>query len=114
MTDKLSEFLAVEVMGQRFRMRYAGDRECPDWYPLKIPVRDWSPPTNIEQAIMCAEKFHRFSSGKGNPDKKKQYSAAVYKLGKTVVQRGMTYRANGETLEAAISLACARAAGWEE
>lgn len=119
MTDQpivdLNEFLATEVMGwsvEHDDEPYPFD--TPDFYAskigLEIAVKDWSPSTNIEQAMMLLDA--------------KALEIDVLVLGVDDVGNWWAYLDTGSgsfrsdlehaTRAEAISLAVARAAGWEE
>lgn len=112
--DKLSEWLAIHVMGWSKRREYGDTRF---WWvdesdSIKATVNEkhglhdlWSPPTDIEQAMMCLEK-----SGWWNLSKDEitgDFSCEV-----AIDDQFQTLEI-ASTIPMAISLACARAAGWD-
>ena len=99
MTDKLNEFLAVEVMG---------------WESSARALLKWNPTENIEQAMMSA---NRFSGGRNN-----RVKIIIGEFTQCWIQTGnasenfwdtIAHAASVNTCEA-ISLACARAKGWKD
>jgi hypothetical protein len=97
MTDKLNEFLAVEVMGWCIE---DDDAYFDSAGIFQEPVYMFQPDKNIEQAMMCLEKFLHWQI-----DCK---PAGFYVHIKDEI--GISH----ESLPIAISLACARAKGWKD
>ena len=111
----INEFLATEVMGWR-RKKGHHDTNGPILHAHYIDpankdfwldAHDWNPTENIEQAMMCLEQI----------DSHKGY-VEIFR-GKSGWPWSVRFRPNDEyvgdeSLPMAISLACARAAGWKE
>lgn len=102
----LNEHLAINVMGLHlspfYKEKYWWDDEC------ITPVfneKDWNPSENIEQAFMCLDTFPSFTITK--PDHGAftcDVKIGYHKNWKAVVD---------QSLPKAISLACAKATGFE-
>ena len=101
----LDEFLAIEVMGWKKQ-----NTTSPVWWlDAKTRagmhlIKDWSPTTNIEQAMMCLERFQGWTIGEVDIGNSRGFMVVMAEKG----WRGCQH----ESLPMAISLACARAKGW--
>jgi len=112
----LNEFLATEVMG--WTLVY-GDEPYPfDTHPfytsngedLVIFKKNWNPTENIEQAIMCAEALpHRWVVEALRDPLEKPYLASIREADRL---HNLAIAA-GDSPEEALSLAVARARGFE-
>ena len=108
----LDEFLAVEVMGWKLKEEPFFTGWASDNGFFHFHVQQWSPTTDIKQAMMCLEQLGTWSID-GNREFIPAYD--VY-AGYYENHDGGHWRStsSGESLPMAISLACARAKGWEE
>lgn len=109
--EKLSEFLAVEVMGfvvetQPIRLRFVDPNTGRDYGWCE----NWSPPTNIEQAMMCAKNISKTHIVKIvlNDD----YASCDINFERYFAI--CNYEDYNCADAMAISLACARAVGYQE
>ena len=111
MTD-LNTFLATEVMGWRYNDYNQGE-PCLGYYMFPeakegawMEARDWHPDTDIDQAMMCLEAFAEASIAMNKP--RQGYCCSVRHRGKD------KWNNSGwqESLPMAISLACAKAKGF--
>ena len=109
-TESLNHHLATKVMGYVQPKEY---QLCNWWHLNTGPVvkqNDWNPTENIEQAMMCLDTFIRWDLIR---------TAMGYHL--TIYINGIPHDA-GDPHEPnikpapaeAVSLACAKATGWEE
>ncbi len=111
----INEHLAVKVMGWHRpplgtlfeRLYYYSNYKCIDRIS---PVDDWSPQENIEQAIMCLNSFKTFGISKNMVDE--GYYVSIYPDFHDCSE--FEFEAENQSLPKAISLACARATGWED
>ena len=102
--DDLSEFLATEVMGWHKDGPYWCDKHGEAKYGTA-----WHPRENIEQAMMCLERFSDYEIIKEGS------ILGVTIFGEEGIEvTGKYYNNNFPILSEAISLACAHARGWKE
>lgn len=113
--NDINEFLAVDVMGWELAnyqtmvcdpIPYYFQKEKPS-YPY-MRASDWNPCENIEQAMMCAEKMDRVDW---------RYLNAAHHIHTAWARKELldlfTSHASGKSAAEAISIAIAKAAGWE-
>ena len=127
----LDEFLAVEVMGREsVSVDYSGTEWESKWqvenkawmdkvdlvsvgeYYVNVPQdfyivqADWSPSTNIEQAMMCLDTFEEWRI-----DHHAKSRGGYYEV---LLPNGHISAGVDQSLPLAISLACAKAKGYTE
>ena len=105
----INEHLAINVMGwEATNTRYKPVGSTPQDHHIFISISDWNPTGNIEQAFMCLEKFenweiiHNFE----------RYEV-MYRVGINRPDFSAVFGAH-EVVSTAISLACAKATGWND
>ncbi len=108
---ELNKHLAEKVMGwTEWTAAKNGHNDLNDAYTdgvkHKIEIEDWNPSENIEQAMMCLDIFTFWSINRT----KKGYEAMII----TDKEAFGDHIELHDSLPMAISLACAKATGWEE
>ena len=109
----INEHLAIKVMGLRLEPSCGIEIWRGNGLVFDALKNKWNPLENIDQAIMCAEaiKNKTWVAEKLRPDfDEKEYMAAIRETDRYETN----FVASGDTPSEALSLACAKATGWQE
>ena len=106
-TESLKHHLATKIMNWTI-MQPSGVIVFANNQRSGMKLPDWNPPENTEQAMMCLEKFTDQAILELDQEHVCKWGVNI-----RVSEHGMTNH-HHDLLSMAISLACAKATGWED